>query len=180
MSLLGAEDILAVEANQDAFLRCLVVKEAFNLKARFLCGDFEKYMRNAPPKVDIVLASGVLYHMKEPLELIQAVCATADQACFWTHYYDKALLDRSDHLRPKFGPAESVSFMGREILVARQSYLADLDRTDFAGGMENHSVWISLDGIRDAFDALGFDITVLGKQEDHPHGPGVTFTAKRR
>jgi hypothetical protein len=179
MSLLGASEILAVEANQDAFLRCLVVKEAFDLKARFICGDFEKYMRDAPPRVDVVLASGVLYHMKEPLQLIEAICATADQACFWTHYYDRDIIAANPALRPKFGEPETLSFRGRDVVAARQSYLTDLERLDFAGGMEPHSYWVTLDGLAGTFEVLGFEMTVLDRQDAHPHGPGVTFTVRR-
>ncbi|ACK84803.1 MULTISPECIES: class I SAM-dependent methyltransferase [Methylorubrum] len=180
MNLLGANDIISIEANIDAFLRCLVVKEAFDIKAKFICGDFEKYMRHAPPKVDVVLASGVLYHMKEPLELIDAICSTATQCCFWTHYYDKDLVSRNAQLSSKISEPEVVSFKGRDIVVAKQSYLGDLDRLDFAGGLENYSYWVSLEGLRETFEALGFEFVVIEKQENHPHGPGITFVAKRK
>ncbi|SFH15293.1 class I SAM-dependent methyltransferase [Methylobacterium gossipiicola] len=179
MTLFGASEIVAVEANRDAFLRCLVVKEAFNLNARFLCGDFERYMGNKPPKVDVVLASGVLYHMKDPLSLIESICNTAEQACFWTHYYDKELIDNNEHLRPKFAPPETLRFKGRTILASKQSYLTDIERTDFAGGMEGYSYWLSLEGLSEAFEALGFKMTIHDMQRDHPHGAGVTFTVKR-
>src|ERR1700742_895018 len=33
MSALGAESIIAIEANKDSYLRCLIIKEAFNLPA---------------------------------------------------------------------------------------------------------------------------------------------------
>ena len=40
----GAESVLAIEGNANAFLRCLAVKEIVALKkVRFLCGDFRKY-----------------------------------------------------------------------------------------------------------------------------------------
>jgi hypothetical protein len=42
MSALGASEILSIEANRDAFLRCLVLKEAFNINARFLCWRFRE------------------------------------------------------------------------------------------------------------------------------------------
>lgn len=180
MTILGASEILAIEANKDAFLRCLVIKEAFNLKARFLCGDFEKYMQNSPPKVDVIMACGVLYHMKDPLGLIQNICHNSDQACFWTHYYDQQVIENNNHLRQKFGKPENVKFMGKNIVVSRQSYLTDTDRTDFAGGMEDYSYWVSLDGLETAFDQLGFDMKILDKQIGHPHGAGVTFTVTRR
>lgn len=180
MYQLGASEILAIEANQDAFLRCLVVKEVLGINARFICGDFEKYLLANPPRVDVVLASGVLYHMKDPIRLIEAICKTSDQVCVWSHYFDEEIILKNDHLKTKFSSPSDVEFMGRQIKVAKQSYHSDLDRTDFAGGMDDYSQWIALDGIREIFDSLGFDMTVIALQENHPNGPGVTFVARRR
>ncbi|QEE39040.1 MULTISPECIES: class I SAM-dependent methyltransferase [unclassified Methylobacterium] len=180
MSLLGASEILAIEANQDAFLRCLVVKEIFDLKAKFLCGDFIKYLSLSRPTADVILASGVLYHLEDPLLAIELMTKVADQICIWTHYYDKELIDGNEILAGKFDDPDFQFFNGRKIKYSRQSYKNDLQRTDFAGGVEVHSKWVSLDGLVSAFDALGFSVDILSQQLNHPHGPGVTFVAKRR
>lgn len=119
MSAMGAAQILSIEANKDAFLRCLVLKEAFNINARFLCGDFEKYLLARPPRVDVILASGVLYHMTQPLKLIEAMAATADSICVWTHYYSRQEIESVDHLRTKFSDVRKIAFHGRTITVAR-------------------------------------------------------------
>ncbi len=181
MSILGASDILAIEANKDAFLRCLIMKEAFNVRARFVCGDFEKLLRSNPPRADVILASGVLYHMQEPLELIEAMTAAADWVCIWTHYYDHDIIQASAHLSTKFtAPVEYVDFRGRRIGLATQSYLDDVAWGGFAGGTELHSRWIERAGIIEAFDACSFDVIVDSDQRNHPHGPAFTFVAKRR
>jgi hypothetical protein len=117
--------------------------------------------------------------MKEPIELIEAICATTEHACFWTHYYDQDLIAANPLMADKFGKPETLSFRGLDIVAARQSYNTDTDRTDFAGGMEHYSYWLSLDGIKAIFEALHFEVSVLDTQPDHQHGPGVTFTARR-
>ena len=46
----GAREIVAVEANTRAYLKCLIAKEVLGLEAaHFTLGDFEEYLR-APPR----------------------------------------------------------------------------------------------------------------------------------
>ena len=67
----GALMVTAIEANVRALLKCLITKEITRLTAcEFLCGDFIEYLRRTDTSYDAVLASGVLYHMTEPLELL--------------------------------------------------------------------------------------------------------------
>ena len=70
---LGVSEIIAVEANTRAFLRCLVVKELLEIDhARYLCGDFNAYLNDAVAEGkswDLCLAIGVLYHQQDPVAL---------------------------------------------------------------------------------------------------------------
>lgn len=181
MSLLGASDIVAVEANKNAYLKCLVIKEVFGLKARFFLGDFLKFLADNPPRVDVILASGVLYHMSDPLALIRAMTRTADSICVWTHYYDEEVIRANEHLSRKFAPAtETLDFEGRQIEVCEQSYHSDPEWKGFAGGMERNSFWIRRTGIIEAFLACSFDVSVGPEHPNHPNGPAFTFVARRR
>ncbi|MEA2840913.1 MAG: hypothetical protein QOF41_2243 [Methylobacteriaceae bacterium] len=180
MSLLGASEIIAVEANRDAFLRCLIVKELYGLKAKFMCGDFEKYLLDSPPRVDVILASGVLYHMVEPLQLIEAMAKSCDTVCMWTHYFDEQVIRSNQLTSERFGEEFAVDFHGRKITLARQNYGTDVKTRTFAGGTEEHSHWIRKEGIADAFDVLGFDLVELSEHRDHPHGPSYLCVARRR
>ena len=59
---LGASEIVAVEANTEAFLKCLIVKEALGLtNAQFLCGDIVALPRRLRPAVrpDLLLRRAV-------------------------------------------------------------------------------------------------------------------------
>ena len=90
----GAESILAVEANSRAYLKCLIIKEMFQLdRVRFLYGDFIEFLKFSEARFDFCMASGVLYHMRNPIELIDLIAQAADQVFIWTHYYDADLLN---------------------------------------------------------------------------------------
>ena len=62
--------ILSIGTNTHAFLRCLVLKELLGLnRSRFMLGDFVSYLRTSE-RYDLVIASGVLYHLVNPVETI--------------------------------------------------------------------------------------------------------------
>ncbi|NBT13099.1 MAG: class I SAM-dependent methyltransferase [Planctomycetia bacterium] len=64
----GAAEVLAVEANTRSYLKCLCVKEVFGLRAvRFVLGDCMAFMEQDRGGWDMVFASGVLYHMQDPM-----------------------------------------------------------------------------------------------------------------
>ena len=58
----GARDIISIEANTRAFMKCLCVKELLDLhRVHFLLGDFVSYLKQDTSRYDAVMASGVLY-----------------------------------------------------------------------------------------------------------------------
>jgi hypothetical protein len=62
----GAQ-IDAIEANQRTYLRCLITKEILGLtRSKFWLGDFIKALENWDQRYDLIVASGVLYHLKNP------------------------------------------------------------------------------------------------------------------
>jgi hypothetical protein len=81
------EEIEAVEANKLSYLRCLVVKEILGLRrARFYLGDFSRWLEQSDRRYDFVVASGVLYHMDDPIRLLELMAARTDAFYLWTHY----------------------------------------------------------------------------------------------
>ena len=87
---LGAGEIIAIEANVEAYLKCLIVKEELQLKrSRFLLGDFVEFLNRTQQSFDLILASGVLYHLSNPLEAIRQIATHASRCFVWTHYYDR-------------------------------------------------------------------------------------------
>src|SRR5680860_117778 len=110
----GAQ-VLAIEAHSGAFLRCLVVKNLLDLRARFLFGDFLPYLRKAEEHFDAVVASGVLYHMTRPVELLHLLASHTDRLFVWTHYWHGGLAEERPDV-PVVGPHEQpVRVAGEEV-----------------------------------------------------------------
>jgi hypothetical protein len=177
----GAADILAIEANAHAFLRCLVVKELLGLKARFLLGDFCKYLRASTTTFDLILASGVIYHMMEPLSLIENLTKNSAVIAVWTHYYDREILTGHKEINRKYTHVPvAATFHGANIDLYEQSYFDVIQRPGFCGGIETTSMWLTRPGIETAFDRLGFEVQVVLEEPSHSNGPAFAFVAKRR
>ena len=101
----GARDIVAVEGNGRAYLKCLCSKEMLGIdRASFLLGDFEKYLEGCDRRFDMVVASGVLYHMRHPLKLLELISGVTDRVMIWTHFFDAELIAGNERLADKFGP----------------------------------------------------------------------------
>ena len=171
----------AVEANTRAYLKCLIYKEIVGLKtARFLCGDFMEYLRGTSERFDLCLASGVLYHMSEPAELIARVAAVADKAYFWTHYYDERLL--ADTPRQRFqrtSPTEA-DYRGFRHTIYRQEYPDAVSDHRFCGGPAPYSQLMTRDDILECCRHFGFSRVVTGFEDpDHAAGPAFAFVASR-
>ncbi len=55
---LGARSNYGVEANTEAFLKCLLVKEMLQLKTRYYCGDVIAYLQNCNEEFDLIFVAG--------------------------------------------------------------------------------------------------------------------------
>ncbi|MGZ9724337.1 class I SAM-dependent methyltransferase [Rhizobium miluonense] len=77
---LGARSITSIENSPRAYLKCLAIKEIFNLtRATFILDDAIRYLSSSDEKYDIAVASGVLYHMTDPLGLLDALSSRSDR-----------------------------------------------------------------------------------------------------
>jgi 2-polyprenyl-3-methyl-5-hydroxy-6-metoxy-1,4-benzoquinol methylase len=91
----GAQ-VTAVEMQTRAYLKCLIAKELLDIKgARFLLGDFMEYLQGGEEHFDVCFASGVLYHMRNPVETIALLAKSARQLFLWTHVYDERVVGAS-------------------------------------------------------------------------------------
>ena len=177
----GAREIVAIEANTSAYLRCLITKELFQLEAaRFLCGDFAAYLRHNPPRFDVAVASGVLYHMRHPLELIGLLARTTDRLFLWTHYYDQSLIAQNPAWANRFSGYGTAQYGGFACPVYRHNYHAALSWRGFRGGTAHYSHWMERNDILDCLTHFGFDRLEIGfDTPDHPHGPSFAVAAVR-
>lgn len=178
---LGAERIDAVEANTRALLKCLIVKEILSAdRVHLMLGDFVEYLRQTSESYDWVVASGVLYHMKDPLEVLDLISQRASRLLLWTHYYDLDAIDSSKRLAGKFGSPELILRNGVTIQIARYEYQEALNWSGFCGGSAEYSKWIAKDSLIEYLGALGYNEIEIGEDnKDHPNGPAVLLCAHK-
>jgi uncharacterized protein DUF1698 len=177
----GARSVVAVEANTRAFLKCLCTKELFGLdRVEFLLGDLVAYLNEERSKFDAVIASGVLYHMTDPVDLLKKLAATTDRLFIWSHYYDQDLIEGAAHLRLFFEKPLTLTVDGLAMKVARKRYDAALEWKGFCGGSAPYAVWMSRAAILEQLKAAGFArVEIAFDQPDHPNGPAVALCAMR-
>jgi SAM-dependent methyltransferase len=175
----GATHVTSVEANTRAYLRCLITKELLQIRrAAFLCGDFVEYLKDDRcPTFDLCVASGVLYHMRNPVELIELLARRCRSHLFlWTHYYDAA--QAAD--KASFSGSHSAEHQGFGHTLHRYEYQAALDWSGFCGGTAPYAHWLTRGDIVGALQHFGFDIVSTGfDTENQSPGPSFALVARR-
>jgi hypothetical protein len=138
------------------------------------------YLENHNSTYDMVFASGVLYHMEEPIKLLKLISRATDRLFIWTHYYDQGgILNRED-LRHRFSPVSSFEHDGVSYEYSTQSYKDSLDWVGFCGGPKPVSKWLTRDSIIKALQQFEFtDIQINFDHPDHPNGPAFAICAKK-
>lgn len=180
MAKRGAAHITSVEGNSRAFMKCLIVKEALSFSADFLLGDFCQYVKTCRSHFDFALASGVLYHMIAPVDLLENLATITDSIGLWTHYFDGNIISANPTLRAKFDFQPAIHcFRGRTIAHYQQRYMSALNWTGFCGGSAPTSHWLTKDGILRVLDALNFVVEITMDEPNHPNGPSMLLFANR-
>lgn len=177
----GAQSVVGVEANRQAFLKCLITKEILDLKAaRFICADFVSYLESNPAPVDIVLASGILYHMAEPLRVLHGIAKQAPTLFLWTHYYDAERIATYRGHRGLFVGAETMEWGGFSCEVQKRMYGPHRWHARHRGASTRHSAWLKRDDLLAALRHYGYTQITIGNDEpDHPHGPAWSLVAQK-
>ena len=178
---MGAAEIIAVEASTRAWLKCLTLKELTGMtRVRFLCGDSVAYLRENPARADAIVASGILYHMTNPVELIAEIAAHTDRMFLWTSYYDAAIVATNPKLAARFGPPQSATHAGFAHTVHPYHYRATRFRLGFSGGVASYSHWLTRDTILRALRHFGLDrIETAFEEPGHGNGPAFALVASR-
>ncbi|HWI22846.1 MAG TPA: class I SAM-dependent methyltransferase [Baekduia sp.] len=179
----GAKTVTAVEGHQRSYLRCLVVKEMFGLtNAQFLLGDFVDYLRaDEADRHDLCVANGVLYHMDNPVELIELICKRTDRVVMWTHYFDEAGKGPSKNMRQQMKRAPVASIHGGfSHTLHRRDYGVALSFRNFCGGPRPWANWLPREDILGAFAHFGFEIGDILEDGLTANGPAFTVVASRK
>ncbi|WP_233829226.1 class I SAM-dependent methyltransferase [Paraburkholderia sp. ZP32-5] len=174
----GASPVLAIEANSKCFLKCLLVQNALKFNAEFMYGDFRELLRKREQRFDLILASGVLYHMFDPVALLEDMAYASDSLCIWTHYFDADVVRENRNMATHVDPTPTKSvFRGREIDIHRYSYLDSITSTKFIGGTAPQANWMSRASLLSVLDALDMTVIVGREDRDHPAGPAILLYA---
>lgn len=165
----GAE-VVAVEANTEAYLKCLIVKELVGLeKARFLYGDCLQYLEECTETFDLIFCCGVLYHMEDPIRLIRQVACRTRRIFLWTHYYTPDA--------PQYHPHTSPVEVNRdgEIYTYYRRQNTDRDAGRFWGGTATSASMLSRSDLFRAFRQYGFLHNMVHVEElQNPSGPAIS------
>jgi SAM-dependent methyltransferase len=140
---LGAKSVTAIEVREENLEKCKIIKKIFGLrKAKFLQGDVRTFDFSTLGKFDIVLCSGILYHLTDPLALIDKLSKLTDNIFLWTHIASETYPVQEDKNR-----------LGK--LYKEENSLE--------AGLESTSLWLYDDVLLNAFRELDFDPQVLSE-----------------
>lgn len=177
---LGTKSIVAVEVNARAYLRCLCIKEIFELsRARFLLGSGVEFIKNTTEMFDIILASGVLYHLTDPIEFLEKICDRTRKIFIWTHYYDETIIES----HPDRGLFDKPLRLSPDLpwIGSRRVYPdTALTWPGFSGGTASSAVWLTRDTILKFLETKGFnEISISFDEKEHQNGPAFAIAAKK-
>lgn len=176
--------VTAIEANTGAFLRCLIVKNYYNLKSNFIYGDFEVF-DYASQKFDLIVASGVLYHMKDPVQFLENISRCSEKLFLWTHFFEPdhnkwnpVLKDRISE--GKWGSEEIISSNGEDYRSVKFNYNSALNWSGFCGGTDTFSRWLYKEDLLKILEKQGFTkIDIAFEDYQHQNGPCFCIFAEK-
>jgi hypothetical protein len=179
---LAPRSIDSIEANKTAYLRCLVVKEILGLKnAHFFLGNFVPWLEEDNREYDLIIGSGVLYHMQDPIKLLCLIAQRCDAFYLWTHYFDENLMPIGDPRRKPFvGDVKIEDRLGLKVRLHARSYFSAWQSKAFCGGPYDLHYWLERDDIIAVIKAMGFnDIQISHEEPQHQNGPSFSVFARR-
>jgi hypothetical protein len=179
----GATSVVSIESSKINFIKCLIVKNIFGLSATFLHGDFQKYLADTPCRYDICWASGVLYHMIRPIELLKGIRRVSDTVFIWSHYYDNDKIINSPN-KEYFDSSKDITHSEFSHLFHLHHRTYELDHTlphsnFFSGGEMSYSYWMEKADIIFLLNVLGYQrIDFIGDEPDYPLGPAFCLLGR--
>lgn len=168
---LGAK-VTAIEGNVDAFLRCLILKNALGLQSQFQLGDFTRAFEDSR-RVDTIYASGVLYHIQDPIGFLDMAGRKAKNLFLWTHFFDEENIKNIDHELKGFSDhiTQARQYKGRNYTYHTKTYdLEHVGGDGYIGGLNATANRLKRDDLFAAVEAAGY--TIRQTYED-PYRKGV-------
>jgi hypothetical protein len=167
---LGAGSILSIEASPEFYMKSLVAKESLGLKARFLLGDFNRYLETTEDRYDLVFASGVLYHMKDPITTLYLISRITPRVFVWSHYIEESR-------QPESSPVERHGFRCHYF----ETFYDDRQPRRRYSGIRPSCNRLYRRDILEALKFFGFDrVTVTEDEPNHVAGmPAMSLVAEK-
>jgi hypothetical protein len=158
MSKLGPREIVAVEGRPENFIKCAIIKTLYDLNnTRFVLDDLRSATLEKLGRFDICVCLGVLYHLPNPYRVLQAISAVADRVYIWTQHSSDSYPE-GDMIK-----IELEGFVGNAKRASEGKYYSEVLSKSQAG-LQERSVWFSLNDLVAAVHDAGFDdVEVLGK-----------------
>ncbi|MFM7747333.1 MAG: hypothetical protein ACKO7X_05375 [Bacteroidota bacterium] len=129
------------------------------------------FMERDPGGWDMVFASGILYHMQDPMRFLALLPKLAPRMLLWTHFYDERIVRDTPALAHKFGPLQHGTHDGQVYEFVEQSYKEALQWSGFCGGSAPTSLWLTRDN---------FSVGIARRSSRVPDSPknGIFFLKK--
>lgn len=177
----GSKRIVAIEANTRSYLKCLCIREISNMDGvDFKLGDAAEFMRTCTETFDVCVASGILYHVLDPISFIGLLARMSRSLFIWTHIYDEELIKALGPGARQFSIPFEIKRNENVYRVSERAYQAALSWSGFCGGNSESALWLDRPSLLKALHVAGFDDVVIGSEDlDHPNGPAITLLARR-
>jgi hypothetical protein len=164
----GAKKVVSIEGRKVNFLRALIVKNAFKLdRCEFLFGKVDEVLASFSGKFDLCLASGILYHLNNPVALLDRAGQLSQKLFVWSHYADDRYPADSQPGQIKWNDH-----------IYRGKYV-DEDIDIIVGGLEKKVFWLFEEDLLAAVRDAGFGAIEIIRKEKHENGPAITFWAEK-
>lgn len=169
----GVREVVAIEGLSDCFLRCLIVKEAFELNnVKFLFGDFCEYMSTyTGEKFDLISAAGVLYHQPNPAQLIHDMAKVTDRVFVWSHVASDVQPSNMEVMIA----ANGITYKGK----ARDWGGLRLSLEKYCASIKDYAVWLYPEDMLKCFKDAGFVNIVQKDCPVNPNGSSLLFVATK-
>ncbi len=168
---LGAKEVVGIESSAESFVKSVIAKNEMNLHgAKFVFGDCNKVLAekkfHAGGKFDLCYASGVLYHMEEPLRTIDLLSESSDVIYVWSQVASERM------------PAGDWVTLSDAVGRTYSGRINKYTSTSHIGGLGQFAVWLTKDSLHQAFTDRGFRIEELGGRQTYK-GESSEFLARR-
>lgn len=177
----GAASVTAVEGNKTGYLKCLLVHKLLKMqRTNFVLGDFNRVLATTDKRYDLLIASGVLYHLADPLRTLLDMMRVSDRIFIWSHFADADAMPANDRRRrPMTGEVRMGEHEGEQLTYHIRSYLGTHRISAFCGGRESAAVWMESNEVIALLERRGYRVTRGPAEADHPAGPALCLLAIR-